>query len=242
MPNSQFHTAISQPWFLRCISTCGHNIRKASQVYRANTLLSKEMFGVIGVFEVILRNSINRHFICTKGNNWLSDSIQPGGYLDITPGCEDAYHFIQEGIYKLGINYTHDDLISKLSFGFWTYQFAAKEYAAAGSTLLEIFPNRPFGTKQKTVFRHLIKINDIRNRIAHHEPICIDKTTGHISTSYTEKRYNLIVELLCWLGCNPKKILYGIDGVQKAIKIVMEKGTANLSIINSSAQRPINEK
>lgn len=242
MPNAQFHTAISQPWFLSCISICGHDMRKASQVYKANLLLSKEMFGVIGVFEVILRNSINRHFICTKGNNWLSDSVQPGGYLDITPGCEDAYHFIQEGIFKLGLNYTHDLLISKLSFGFWTYQFAAKEYAAAGSTLLEIFPNRPFGTKQKTVFQHLIKINEIRNRIAHHEPIYFDKTTGNISTSYTEKRYKLIVELLCWLGCNPKKILYGIDGVQRAINKVTKKGSTDLSKINSLEQMPIIRK
>jgi hypothetical protein len=238
MPNSQFHTAISQPRFSKYLSACGNNKRKALELYRANILLSQKMYAVIGVFEVILRNSIDRHFVFRKGNNWLEDAVQPGGYLDIAPGCEDAYHSIQEGIYKLGFNYTHDRLIAKLSFGFWTYQFAAKEYAAAGSTLLDIFPNRPFGTKQKIIFQNLIKINDIRNRIAHYEPICFDKTTGNISTTYTEKRYNLIVELLYWLGCNPKKILYGIDCVQKTIKMVREKEPINLSVINSLTQRP----
>lgn len=189
MPNSQFHTAISEPRFARYYSACGNNTQLASRLYRANLLLS--------------------------------------------PGCEDAFHNIQEGIYKLSENFTHDRLIAKLTFGFWTYQFAAKEFAAVGSTLLEIFPNRPFGTKQKTIFQNLIKINDIRNRIAHHEPICFDKTSGAISTSYAEKRYNLIIELLYWLGCNPKKILYGIDGVQKAIVKILEIRPSNLSIINN---------
>lgn len=171
--------------------------------------------------------------IAKKGNDWLANAVQPGGYLDIAPGCEDTYHNIQEGIHKLSENFTHDRLIAKLTFGFWTYQFAPKEYAAAGSTLLDIFPNRSFGTKQKTIFQYLIKINDIRNRIAHHEPICFDKQTGTISTSYAEKRYNLIIELLNWLGCTPKKILYGIDGVHKAIIKVLEIRPANLSIINN---------
>jgi hypothetical protein len=233
MPNSQFHTAISEPRFSRYYSACGNNIQRASQLYRANLLLSQKMYAVIGVFEIILRNTIDRHLVAKKGNSWLADAVQPGGYLDITPGCEDAFHNIQESIFKLSENFTHDRLIAKLTFGFWTYHFAPKEYAAAGSTLLEIFPNRPFGTKQKIIFQNLIKINDIRNRIAHHEPICFDKKSGTISTTYTEKRYNLIIELLYWLGCKPKKILYGIDGVQKAIAKVLEIRPTNLSIINN---------
>jgi hypothetical protein len=233
MPNSQFHTAISEPRFSRYQFACGNNIRKATQLYRANLLLSQKMYAVIGVFEVILRNSIDRHYVAKKGNNWLADAVQPGGYLDIAPGCEDAFHNIQEGIYKLSENFSHDRLIAKLTFGFWTYQFAAKEYAAAGSTLLEVFRNRPFSTKQKTIFQNLIKINDIRNRIAHHEPICFDKNSGTISTLYAEKRYNLIIELLYWLGCSPTKILYGIDGVQKAIAKILDIRPSNLSIINN---------
>lgn len=61
MPNSQFHTAISESRFSRYNSACGNDIRKASKLYRANLLLSQKMYAVIGVFEVILRNSIDRH-------------------------------------------------------------------------------------------------------------------------------------------------------------------------------------
>jgi hypothetical protein len=175
------------------------------------------MYAVIGLFEVILRNSIDRHLNSLKGAFWLEESVKQNGYLAVSSGCEDSFHTIQEAIQKLGIDYSHDKLIAKLTFGFWAYQFSKKEFAAAGSTLLQIFPNRPHGTRQKDVFKNLIRVNDIRNRIAHYEPICFDKPTGAISSDLIQRRYNLIIEMLYWLGCNPRKILYGIDGVQKVI-------------------------
>ena len=178
------------------------------------------MYALIGVFEVILRNSIDRHFIGSKGSYWLEDAVQPGGYYDVSAGCEDSFHSIQEALERLGVGYTHDGLITKLSFGFWTYQFAKKQYAASGSTLLGIFPNRPLGVNQKIVFQNLMRINDIRNRIAHYEPICFEKETGAISTTLVLHRYDLIRDLLHWLGCNVRGILYGIDGIYKAINIV----------------------
>jgi len=215
MPNSQFHTAISTPRFNRYLAACDNNRKQAEKLYRLNLRLSQKMYAVIGLFEVILRNSIDRHFIPNKGPFWLEEAVMDNGYLDISPGCEDSFHAVQEAIHKLGQEYTHDRLIAKLTFGFWTYQFSKKEFAAAGSTLLQIFPNKPHGIRQKDVFKNLIRINDTRNRIAHYEPICFDKTTGTISSIPIQRRYELVVEMLGWLGCNPKKILYGMDGALK---------------------------
>jgi hypothetical protein len=175
------------------------------------------MYSVIGLFEIVLRNSIDRHFTSVKGPFWLEESVMLNGYLDTSEGCEHSFHSVQEAIQTLGLSYNHDSLIAKLTFGFWTYQFSKKEYAAAGNTLLQIFPNRPHGIGQKEVFKNLIKINKTRNRIAHYEPICFERSTGRISSTPIQKRYNLIIKMLHWLGCNPQKILYGIDSVQKSI-------------------------
>ena len=164
MPNSQLHTAISQPRYARYLTACGEHSR-ALELYKANIALSQQLYGIIGIFEIILRNSIDRHMAAKKGANWLEDAVDNGGYLDISPRCEDSYHSVQEAIYKLGAQYTHDRLIAKLTFGFWTYQFAPKEFAASGSTLLEIFPKRPFGTKQKQIFQSLITISAIRKAL-----------------------------------------------------------------------------
>lgn len=217
MPNSQFHTAISTPRFNRFLAACGNNRERAERLYRANLRLSQKMYAVIGLFEVVLRNSIDRHYRYLKGHDWLVDAVSEGGYLDISTGCEDSFHCVQDAIFRLNVNYTHDRLIAKLSLGFWTYQFAAKEFAAAGSNLLEILANRPKGTRQKTVFQHLIRINEIRNRIAHYEPICFEGSTTVISTAKVKRRYNLIIELLKWLGCNPEEILKDVDEVEQAI-------------------------
>jgi hypothetical protein len=217
MPNSQFYTALSDARYFRYLSASG-NRRKALKLYRANISLSKEMYAIIGVFEVILRNSIDRHMSSQKGSIWLEEAVDVGGYLHTSVGCEDSFHSVQEAIHTLGIQYTHDRLIAKLTLGFWRYQFAAKEYAASGSTLLNIFVNRPFGTKQKDVLKKLIKINEVRNRIAHYEPLCFDGSL--ISTARIERRYSTVLELLEWLGCNPKRILYGIDGVPKSIEAI----------------------
>ncbi len=53
------------------------------------------MHALIGVFEVILRNSIDRYFTAIKGTDWLEKAVQPGGYLDISAGCEDSFHIVQ---------------------------------------------------------------------------------------------------------------------------------------------------
>ena len=220
MDNERLHTAISHPRFSRYYVACENNKRRAIRLYRGNILLSQKMYALIGIFEVILRNSIDRHFIRNKGNYWLEEAVQPGGYLDVAAGCEEAFHSVQEALERLGPGYTHDGLITKLSFGFWTYQFAKKQYAASGNSLLNIFPGRPVGVNQKIVFQDLMRINDIRNRIAHYEPICFDKDKGFVSTTLVSHRYDSIRDLLNWLGCNVRRILYGIDGVSRAINIV----------------------
>jgi hypothetical protein len=217
MPNSQFHTAISEARYLRYFSACGSK-RRALMLYRANIKLSKELYGVIGVFEIVLRNSIDRHMTNKLGSEWLANAVQPGGYLEATAGCEVSYHAVQEAIQSLGIKYTHDKLLAQLTFGFWTYQFANTQYAASGSTLLDIFINRPFGTRQKDIYQSLIKINDLRNQIAHYEPICFDGE--NISIYKAKKRYHTIINLLTWLGCNPKRLLYGIDSVPARLQII----------------------
>lgn len=215
MPNTQFHTAISTKRFNRYLAACNNSRPKARQLYRANLRLSQKMYSIIGMFEVILRNSIDRHFKSILGPNWLEHAVNPNGFLDTT-GCEDSFHNIQDGIHRLGLAYTHDGLISRLTFGFWAYQFSKNVYAAAGNTLLQIFSNKPHGLHQKEVFKNLVGINETRNRIAHYEPICFDKS-GNISSFPMQGRYDLIIEMLGWLGCPQRKILYGIDGVQNAI-------------------------
>ncbi len=217
MTISQFHTAVSQPRFDRYLTACKEDQARALALYKANLILCQKMYAVNGIFEIILRNAIDRHFIKSRGQLWLEEAVSPGGYLD-NDYCHDSFHAIHDAIHKLGELYSHDRLVAKLTFGFWTYQFAEREYVASGNSLLAIFPNRPPGTRQKIVFKNLFKINDLRNRIAHYEPICFKNHSHVVSTAQVQNRYSLITDMLHWLGYDPSFLLEDINGVQEAIE------------------------
>ena len=208
---SDFEELISSKRMAKYLIACGNSTRKAMTLYRANIRLSTEVFSILCLFEIALRNHIDKHYRLKFGNNWLFDATRPGtGFLQ-SVGCEKSLESVGKVIANLGVTYSPDKAVAELTFGFWTYQFASKEFAAAGSSLLNILPGRPFGTNHTKVFKKLTSINRIRNRIAHHEPICFGVPNA-ISTQYAEQKYNQIIEVLHWLGINPTSFLFGVDG------------------------------
>ena len=58
-------------------------------------------------------------------------------------------------------------------------------------------------------------INNLRNRIAHHEPICFGNPVC-IDTSYAHNRYNRIMELFRWMDIDGASLLYGLGHVDNA--------------------------
>jgi len=88
-----------------------------------------------------------------------------------------------------------------------------------GSTLLNVLPGRPFGTNHTKVFKQLTSIKKIRNRIAHHEPICFEMPL-FISTAYATMKYQQIIEVFQWMGIDANAFLYGIDDFQQEKKYI----------------------
>lgn len=72
------------------------------------------------------------------------------------------------------------------------------------------------------IFNELAKINDLRNRIAHHEPICFLSNNAIIDTNYTRQRYNLILRLFTWMNINSGELLYGLDHIQNVCNEIDE--------------------
>lgn len=64
------------------------------------------------------------------------------------------------------------------------------------------------------IFNELDKVNTLRNRIAHHEPICFTHTSQTIDTSYILNEYQKIQTLFSWMGIDNQSLLYGLDHVQ----------------------------
>ena len=65
------------------------------------------------------------------------------------------------------------------------------------------------------VFGELDYINNLRNRIAHHEPICFGNPVC-IDTSYAKNRYNRIMTLFGWMGIDGASLLYVLGHISNA--------------------------
>jgi len=203
----------------RYLVACGNRTQKAMTLYRKNLKLSQELFTVISCFEITLRNVIDNHYHGLFGNDWLRNAASPGGRFD-NAKCRVTKLTINDAISKLGVNYTHHKMVAELGFGFWRFMFAQNQYKACGNTLLQVFPNKPRSTpsmqyNQGYVFDQLKEINKIRNRIAHHEPICFSPRTPIKDTTYAREHYNIVIQLFQWLNIDETSLLYGLDHIMK---------------------------
>ncbi len=203
----------------RYIQACNGNSKKAMTLYRRNLKASQELFTIISCFEIALRNAIDRFYLQTLGKDWLKNAASIGGIFANTE-CKSTANSIFEEAVKLGQNYSHSKLVASLGFGFWRYLFSDHQYRAGGQSLIQIFINRPPSTPSqnynaKFIFKELAKINEIRNRIAHHEPICFLPKQPIKDTHYIRTHYNGIITLFRWLNIDESALLYGLDHINE---------------------------
>lgn len=188
-------------------------------LYRTNIRLSFKIFAVISVFEVVFRNAIDTHYKIRFGDQWLNDQLMPSGFL-ASRGCEKSRENVVSTIIKLGTEYSHDKAVADLNFPFWRSLFASKEFLAGKSTLLGIFSKKPFGEayNHTFVYNRLGSVNELRNRIAHHDPICFLPKSNVFSFDPALNAYKTIKDLLYWLDFDPAEILEGVDFVEEEIQ------------------------
>ena len=223
MRYTDFENAFSSERISRYIAACNGDKRKAMTLYRYNLRLSQEMFTLVSCFEVTLRNRIDKQMIAQHGGDWLRDAILPGGALFYDNRVEKTRKII-ENVYSEQIHkgtYTHSKLLSEMEFGVWKYMFSNTIYSLMGQSLLHIFPKKPISTRQHRydnsyVFQELDYINKLRNRIAHHEPICFRRPNPIVDTSYALNQYTRIMRLLNWMDINGSSLMFGLDHVNDA--------------------------
>lgn len=216
-----FEHILSQERLQRYVNACNNDTRKAMMLYRLNLRLSQEMFTLISCFEVALRNAVDKNLSTSLGVDWLRDSVLPGGRFQDIRAIGTTCRIINDVYLKLlhDGTYTHSHLLSNMEFGIWKYMFSNPQYRATGRTLLNIFPNRPKSSallqyNNTYIFNELDKINSLRNRIAHHEPICFQINNDTISTYHVFQQYQRIQMLFSWMNIDSRALMYGLDHVQ----------------------------
>ena len=212
-----FENIMSATRMARYLTASANNSKRSMTLYRKNLCLSQELYTVISCYEVALRSGINNQYTAQYGADWLRDSTATGGMFD-NINCRHTKIIISKTVNKLAHHYTHAKLLAEMDFGFWRYLFAQPQFYSGGQTLLHVFPAKPRSTpsiqyNHTFVFNQLGQINELRNRIAHHEPICFLPGQPVKNTTYARQNYNLILQLFQWMSIDEAALLYGLDHI-----------------------------
>ncbi len=228
MKYKDFEKIMSQKRMNRYLTACKGDTRKAMTLYRYNLQLSQEAFTIISCFEVALRNAIDANLTAFLGAEWLKDSIMGNGIFT-NPTMFKSFDIINHAYNKLRSSgsYSHSKLLAEMEFGVWKYMFSPIQYRLTGRRLLRIFPNKARSTPEiqynhSYVFNELDKINTLRNRIAHHEPVCFYLQQPVIDTAYILNEYQKIQTLFMWMDIDSRALLYGLDHIQQVCSRINE--------------------
>lgn len=209
MTYNDYELAFSVARLTKYKAACNGDNFRALTLYRHNIKLCQKFYGVLNVFEIILRNAIDRHYrMHFNDNDWISSQLKDGGMLANYPRKAEIQKTIL-ALVRQG-KYTHDRLVSSVTFGFWTYLFTKIPFRVGGQSLLQIFPNKTVGLGQKAIYKELIQIKDFRNKIAHHEAICFN-AVGQKSMVSAQTHYAMILKYVEFLGYSKDHIFFGMD-------------------------------
>lgn len=221
MKYCEYEHFFSQKRLNRYLLACNGNKRKAMTLYRYNLRLAQELLTIVSCFEVSLRNAIDDILVPQFGNEWLKDSVSPGGMFTV-PILYKTNRTITDALQKLRSQgtYSHSKLLAQMDFGMWKYMYSPLQYNLTHQLLLNAFPYKQRSTpqlhiNQSYIFNELDKINTLRNRIAHHEPLCFPTGQTIIYTGYIRSEYQKIQTLFSWMGIDSGSMLYGLDHVIK---------------------------
>lgn len=209
MKYSEYEIAFSRARLNKYRKACDGNTTAALTLYHHNIKLCQKCYGILNIFEIVLRNAINEHYkaFFTDGD-WIRNQLAPGGMLETHPQRNAVLKIITDLDNKE--KYTNDRIVSSVTLGFWTYLFTKEPYKNGGKTLLRIFPSKTKGLGQRNIYNELQAVKAFRNRIAHHEAICFD-TTGKKSTAEVRANYATVIKYIQFLGYRETHLYYGLD-------------------------------
>ena len=175
--------------------------------YIYNIELSKSLYPIINIFEVTLRNSIDKA---------LETFFNVPDWSSAIPLTQTELMMIDEAkikIKKKGKEYSHSRLVSELTLGFWVALMGKKYNNQNFQFFIIKHIFHGCSSKQKSssaMQKNLAEIRFIRNRIAHHERI------SHWTD--LEQKHDLILDFIRWMSQEMHKIATHNDTFEAVYK------------------------
>lgn len=195
------------PERLAIYKTDGASNEVALSRYIYNIELCKNLYPLINIFEVTLRNSID---------SALTEFFDVPDWNDVIPLMQTEQIMVNEAknkIKKKGKEYSHPRLVSELTLGFWVALMGKKYNAQKFRSFMikNMFYDCPSEQKSSAVLqRNLAEIRFLRNRIAHHERISHWKDLN--------QKHDLILDFIRWISQDMHKIAVNNDTFEAVYK------------------------
>ena len=168
--------------------------------YIYNIELSKSLYPIINIFEVTLRNSIDRA---------LTEFFNMADWNNIIPLTQTEEIMINEAKIKMAQRdkkFSHGRLVSELTLGFWVALMGRKYNTQKFQFFIIKNIFHGCSSEQKStaaVQKNLTEIRFLRNRIAHHERI--------LHWTDLEQKHDLILNFIRWMSQEMHKIAVNND-------------------------------
>jgi hypothetical protein len=160
-------SSISRERLQRYESIAAGDAPQALRLYMWNTALSESLYGPIQGLEVTLRNKIHERLTDPFGPRWYDD-----GRVGLQHTQQTQVLRAKNSLQHKGKPLDPPCLIAELNLGFWVGLFGGGyETHLWRPHLRKLFVHAPRPFLRKDVHRVLNNIRELRNRVAHHEPI-----------------------------------------------------------------------
>lgn len=191
-----------------------NNDEKAILHYTSNIKLSESFYSVLSMYEVALRNSLNRELTEHFGTSeWYLRINTINGLRNLTSSINTAKRHIANRNETI----TANKVIAELTLGFWVRLLNAEYERILWKPLRKAFPYIEKSERQRNnISAPINKIRDFRNRVFHHEPISwrLDKL---------EETHRRIIMVMGWINKDLPDLAKSIDRVPN----VLEKARQN---------------
>jgi len=154
------------------IAYAGFDKERAIRLYVWNSYVSQCFHLPLQSVEVSTRNTVNEYLSFRFGTGWPQDAR----FLNLVPErrdrTQDAIRKVTKRVTTEGHPVTTGRVVAGLPFDFWVGLFTTKYDRPLWQTSLHnILPNLPKTAKRRDLYELLRSIKELRNRVAHYEPI-----------------------------------------------------------------------
>lgn len=189
------------------LAPLGHTLTKDST--RAHFLLndiSQHFYVPLQLIEITLRNKINHH---------VTQKLNRATWYDLLPTTKTSQDMVSEAkrlaaAEVSGRPVNSDDVVCRLMFGFWAYMLDTQyrntadpqRFIWSQHDFKKVFDGAPAGINIGLVMQRLKNINDLRNRLFHHEPVWRTPRVASVDHAITtlKHKYNDMIEVLHWMS------------------------------------------